>query len=82
MPDCALSLAAKKLPSPRTCAICGLGPCVRAFGKTQPPVDDAKVMQIWREVGLPEYFLGNGGTNHRLVEFARRCAEAGDVWRR
>lgn len=24
------------------------------------------VEKLWREVGLPEYFLGNGGTNHKL----------------
>ena len=37
--------------------------------------DDAEVMCIWRECGLPEYFLGNGGTNHKLVEFARRLRQ-------
>jgi len=37
-------------------------------------VDDAKVMRLWRECGLPEYFLGNGGTNHKLVAFAKACA--------
>jgi hypothetical protein len=39
--------------------------------------DDAEVMRIWREVGLPEYFLGNGGANHKLVAFAARIREAG-----
>jgi hypothetical protein len=24
------------------------------------------VEKLWREVGLPEYFLGNGGTNTKL----------------
>jgi len=45
--------------------------------------DDREVMRLWRQAGLPEYFLGNGGTNDRLVEFAKliqqatakRCAE-------
>jgi len=45
--------------------------------------DDREVMRLWRQAGLPEYFLGNGGTNDRLVEFAkliqqatvRKCAE-------
>lgn len=37
--------------------------------------DDAEVMRIWRECGLPEYFLGNGGTNYRLVAFAKACAK-------
>jgi hypothetical protein len=37
-------------------------------------MDDAKVMKLWRQAGLPEYFLGNGGTNVHLVEFARLCA--------
>lgn len=37
-------------------------------------VDDAAVMRIWRECGLPEYFLGNGGSNHKLVAFAKACA--------
>lgn len=36
--------------------------------------DDAEVMRLWRECGLPEFFLGNGGTNHKLVEFAKRVA--------
>ncbi len=39
------------------------------------PCDDTAVMTLWRECGLPEYFLGNGGTNHRLLEFARRAKE-------
>jgi hypothetical protein len=38
--------------------------------------DDAEVMRLWREVGLPEYFLGYGGTNHKLVAFAARIREA------
>lgn len=32
--------------------------------------DDKKVMQLWRKAGLPEYFLGNGGTNQKLVKFS------------
>ena len=39
------------------------------------PCDDTGVMELWRECGLPDYFLGNGGTNHKLVDFARRCRE-------
>lgn len=44
-------------------------------GDTSKPslVDDAEVMRIWRECGLPEYFLGNGGSNHKLVAFAKAC---------
>jgi hypothetical protein len=38
--------------------------------------DDAWVMAIWRHVGLPEYFLGNGGTNHKLVAFAKHIENA------
>ena len=34
-------------------------------------VDDREVMRLWRECGLPEYFLGNGGTNDKLVAFAQ-----------
>jgi hypothetical protein len=34
---------------------------------------DAEVMRLWRECGLPEYFLGSGGTNHKLVAFAKAC---------
>lgn len=40
----------------------------------KPEADDGEVMRIWRECGLPEYFLGNGGTNHKLVAFAKACA--------
>lgn len=36
-------------------------------------IDDAMVMDLWRRAGLPEYFLGNGGTNERLVLFAQMC---------
>ncbi len=39
------------------------------------PCDDTAVMRLWRDCDLPEYFLGNGGTNHKLVEFARRAKE-------
>ena len=43
--------------------------------KSKPaPCNDAEVMRLWRECGLPEYFLGNGGTNHKLVAFAKACA--------
>jgi hypothetical protein len=31
---------------------------------------------LWREVGLPEYFLGNGGTNVRLYALYDRITEA------
>jgi hypothetical protein len=34
-------------------------------------------MRLWREVGLPEYFLGNGGTNHKLVAFAKALVSQG-----
>lgn len=37
--------------------------------------DDARTMEIWRECGLPEWFLGNGGSNHHLVEFRGRVLE-------
>jgi len=55
---------------------CFPGPCKLYVARSKiavPPCDDAEVMRIWRECGLPEYFLGNGGTNRKLVEFARRC---------
>ena len=39
---------------------------------TQILCDDAEIMRLWRECGLPEYFLGNGGTNYKLVEFSKR----------
>ncbi len=42
---------------------------------TTTPCDDAEVMRIWRECGLPEYFLGNAGSNHKLVAFARRLRQ-------
>jgi hypothetical protein len=44
--------------------------------ETTMPCDDAEVMRLWREVGLPEYFLGNGGTNHKLVAFAEAAVLA------
>lgn len=33
------------------------------------------VEKLWREVGLPEYFLGNGGTNTKLYELHARLVE-------
>lgn len=39
-------------------------------------VSEAEVMILWRASGLPEYFLGNGGTNHRLVAFVQACIAA------
>lgn len=30
------------------------------------------VEKLWREIGLPEYFLGNGGTNTKLYELYDR----------
>jgi hypothetical protein len=32
---------------------------------------------MWRDCGLPEHFLGNGGTNHKLVAFAERFRDQG-----
>lgn len=29
-------------------------------------MSELRIEELWREVGLPEYFLGNGGTNHKL----------------
>lgn len=54
--------ASEALPEPRS-------------GDTSKPLsaDDAEVMRIWRKCGLPEYFLGNGGSNHKLVAFAKAC---------
>ena len=55
-------------------------PITRAVGWWEGPIpaagraDDAKVMRIWRECELPEYFLGNGGSNHKLVAFVKACA--------
>ncbi len=31
------------------------------------------IEKLWRDAGLPEYFLGNGGSNTKLYEFARLC---------
>lgn len=31
------------------------------------------IERLWRDCELPEWFLGNGGTNHKLYDFARRC---------
>lgn len=40
------------------------------------PCDDAEIMRLWRECELPEYFLGNGRTNRKLVDFAKRLRRA------
>jgi hypothetical protein len=33
------------------------------------------VEKLWRECGLPEYFLGNGGTNTKLYALYDRIVE-------
>ncbi|MBS4046547.1 MAG: hypothetical protein KG075_09425 [Alphaproteobacteria bacterium] len=38
--------------------------------RSEGDCDDAEIMRLWREAGLPEYFLGNGGSNVDLVKFA------------
>jgi hypothetical protein len=48
-------------------------------GPDDQTADDAAVMKLWRECGLPEYFLGNGGTNHRLVAFAQNVSGWSDA---
>ena len=32
-----------------------------------------RIERLWREAGLPEYFLGNGGTNSKLYKFVESC---------
>jgi hypothetical protein len=39
-------------------------------------VNEAEVVELWRQAGLPEYCIGNGGTNARLCDFARLIAAA------
>ena len=36
---------------------------------------ERNVMCLWREAGLPEYFLGNDGTNQKLVAFTEAVAD-------
>jgi hypothetical protein len=40
------------------------------------------VEKLWREIGLPEYFLGNGGTNTKLYALydaiIEECAKIAD----
>jgi len=46
-------------------------------------MNEERVMWLWRQAGLPEFFLGNVGTNRHLLEFTRlilwtereRCAK-------
>lgn len=40
------------------------------------------VEKLWREVGLPEWFLGNGGTNTKLYEFYDRVIAERDEFKR
>ncbi len=37
----------------------------------------SQVMKLWRECGLPEYFLGNGGTNDALLLFFENAKARG-----
>jgi hypothetical protein len=39
-------------------------------------VDDEQVMRIWRAAGLPESFLGNGGSNGKLIKFTQLVRDA------
>lgn len=36
-----------------------------------------EIERLWRQSGLPEYFLGNGGTNDNLYKFAASLYRAG-----
>ncbi len=44
--------------------------------RAREPCDDADIMRLWRQCGLPEWFLGNGGTNHKLAAFAAALRSA------
>lgn len=57
------------------------------FKMTKPPPGEHPAERLWRQVGLPEYFLGNGGTNIKLYDFydavVERCAKVGEkAWPR
>ncbi|WP_293811275.1 hypothetical protein [uncultured Bosea sp.] len=55
-------------PSPRTRSA-GIDGTVAALKGAPNAIE-----RLWRDCELPEWFLGNGGTNHRLYDFARRFA--------
>ena len=54
----------------------GLNPAEYVRDVEVEQVDDAEAMRLWREAGLPEYFLGNRGTNAKLVRFVELAQEA------
>lgn len=39
--------------------------------RTEKVLTETLITDLWREAGLPEYFLGNGGANHSLVRFVK-----------
>jgi hypothetical protein len=54
-----------------SCETCGAKPVKYLVATTKPARETQgmtvhPVERLWREVGLPEYFLGNGGTNTKL----------------
>jgi hypothetical protein len=73
--ECLVKLAFAVEHAERAAALDALSDNARELGLDYEPVADALVMQLWRKAGLPEYFLGNGGTNVHLVEFARLVRE-------
>lgn len=38
-------------------------------------MNEHPIEKLWRECGLPEYFLGNGGTNNKLYALHRAIIE-------
>lgn len=42
------------------------------------------IERLWREIGLPEYFLGNGGSNAKLYALydaiVEDCAKIAEPW--
>lgn len=54
-------------------------PCPRGIpafvGNRETAMSRHQIEKLWREVGLPEYFLGNGGTNEKLYALYDRIVE-------
>lgn len=59
--------------------VAGHGPVDASTSVPAGKVDDAEVMRMWRAAGLRESFLGNGGTNDKLVRFAELLSGRGNA---
>lgn len=74
---CADDLAAPRPAEPTSLQKVQGSAAAQSAGQEQHAPGVHPVEALWRECGLPEYFLGNGGTNTKLYDLYERIRSAG-----